>query len=61
MKPEQVRALRAERGQTAQQAADAVGVHIRTWYRWELGEVPPDLARLELYEMRVPKVKRKMR
>lgn len=61
MTPDQVRALRAARQHTAQQAADVAGVHIRTWQRWELGEVPPDLARLELYALKIPATRKAKR
>lgn len=54
MKPEDIRALRKARHHSAREAAEIVGVHLRTWQRWELGEVPPDLARIELYLFKAP-------
>jgi len=40
--------LRAKLGYTQDRAARALGVTVRTWVRWELGEVepPPEQARL---------------
>lgn len=52
----QIRAMRASRGHSAREAALAVGVHIRTWQRWELGECAPDAARLQLYALGLPVV-----
>jgi len=48
--------MRAARGHSAREAALAVGVHIRTWQRWELGECAPDAARLQLYALGLPVV-----
>lgn len=56
MAPADVKAIRQARRHTLQEAADCAGVHLRTWQRWEAGEVPPDLARLELYELKHPAV-----
>lgn len=48
--PEHVLALRLARQQSREQAAAAIGVHVRTWYRWEAGEVTPDPRAIRDYE-----------
>ena len=50
---DEVLAIRQRMGATQEQMAALVGVHVRTWTRWELGEIPVPtpaaklLARLE--------------
>lgn len=53
MDKDEVLATRQRMGATQEQMAKLMGVHVRTWTRWELGEIPmPEpaaklLARLE--------------
>lgn len=47
---ERVRAAREARGHDREAMAAVIGVSVRTIYRWELGEVPADPARMKLYE-----------
>lgn len=45
-----VRQLRLARQQSTKQAADAIGVSVRTWERWERGDYAPDPRALRDYE-----------
>ena len=44
--PEKLRALRAERGMTARELAEEIGVSFPTIYRWESGDRIPDITML---------------
>lgn len=51
---ERVRKVRESKGHDRDAMAACIGVSVRTIYRWELGEVPADDARMRLYEMGKP-------
>lgn len=40
MTPQRVKAIRQKLGMTLAEASDYIGVHIRTWQKWEAPEGP---------------------
>lgn len=50
--PAQIRAARELAGKTQLQASQLVHVDLRTWRRWELGEVAINLAAWELFGLK---------
>lgn len=44
MRPEEVLATRHRFGATQEQMAELVGVAVRTWQRWEAGEITVPVA-----------------
>ena len=47
--PAEIKAARMEAGLTQQESADMMGVHLRSWQRWEYGKREMSPAYFEMY------------
>lgn len=52
MSPSTIKEKRLEAGLTQAQAARVVYVHVRTWIRWETGDIPMPRMAWELFTLR---------
>lgn len=52
MSPSTIREKRLQARLTQSQAASVVYVHVRTWIRWETGEIPMPRMAWELFTLR---------